>query len=55
MNKHILAFFRKALPEIMLAPGNEDAAAESSGLDGVGEMTHTSTFGEAEVGDITAW
>jgi homoserine O-acetyltransferase len=35
----------------MEAPGNTDVAAE----DGVGAVTKNSTFGEAEVEDMTAW
>jgi len=51
VNKHILEFLRDALPDIMEAPGL--AMAESE--DGAGSLTKTSTFGEAEVEDITAW
>jgi homoserine O-acetyltransferase/O-succinyltransferase len=51
VNKHILEFLRDVLPEIMNGPGNQDVVVE----DGVGVMTKSSTFGEAEVEDITAW
>jgi len=51
VNKHILEFLRDVLPDIMEGPGNEEVKAE----DGVGTMTKSSTFGEAEVEDITAW
>jgi homoserine O-acetyltransferase/O-succinyltransferase len=51
VNKHILEFLREVLPDIMSEPGNEDVVVE----DGVGVMTKSSTFGEAEVEDITAW
>jgi homoserine O-acetyltransferase/O-succinyltransferase len=51
VNQHILDFLREVLPDIMEAPGNADIAAE----DGVGAVTKNSTFGEAEVEDITAW
>ncbi len=51
VNQHILDFLREVLFDIMEAPGNTDIAAE----DGVGDVTKTSTFGEAEVEDITAW
>ena len=51
VNRHTLEFFREALPEIMEAPGSEGIEDE----DGVGQTTRDSTFGEAEVGDITAW
>ena len=51
VNKHILEFLREVLPDIMSVPGNEDVVVEDS----VGVMTKSSTFGEAEVEDITAW
>lgn len=50
VNKHILEFLHDVLPDIMGVPGNADIEAE-----GVGVMTRSSTFGEAEVEDITAW
>ncbi len=51
VNSHILEFLREVLPDIMGAPGREGVDAEH----GVGVVTKTSTFGEAEVDDITAW
>ncbi|KAL2065526.1 hypothetical protein VTL71DRAFT_3196 [Oculimacula yallundae] len=51
VNHHILEFLKDVLPDIMGAPGREDIVAE----DGVGAITKNSTFGEAEVEDITAW
>lgn len=51
VNNHILEFLRDVLPDIMEKPGNEDVVAE----EGVGAVTKTSTFGEAEIEDITAW
>lgn len=51
VNKHILDFLGEVLPDIMGVPGREDVEAE----DGVGAVTKSSTFGEAEVDDITAW
>jgi homoserine O-acetyltransferase len=51
VNRHILEFLREVLPDVMSEPGNEDMVVE----DGVGVMTKSSTFGEAEVEDITAW
>jgi homoserine O-acetyltransferase len=51
VNKHILEFIREVLPDIMSVPGNEDVVVEDS----VGVVTKSSTFGEAEVEDITAW
>ncbi|MCJ1401996.1 homoserine O- acetyltransferase [Xylographa trunciseda] len=55
VNSHILEFFREALPDIMEGPGIDVEGVDGSGMDGVGTMTKTSTFGEAEVEDITAW
>ena len=51
VNQHIVEFLNDVLPDIMGAPGSEEVAAE----EGVGTITKTSTFGEAEVDDITAW
>jgi homoserine O-acetyltransferase len=51
VNHHILEFLNDVLPDIMGVPGREDVGAE----DGVGAVTKNSTFGEAEVEDITAW
>ena len=53
VNSHILEFFREVLPDIMEAPGID--VGNGDGVDGVGKMTKSSTFGEAEVDDITAW
>lgn len=50
VNHHILEFLNDVLPDIMSVPGREDVVAE-----GVGTVTKSSTFGEAEVEDITAW
>ncbi|KAK3939879.1 homoserine O-acetyltransferase [Diplogelasinospora grovesii] len=50
VNRYILAFLREVLPDIM-NKDVEGANVESS----VGELTKSSTFGEAEVDDITAW
>ncbi len=56
VNRHILEFFREVLPDIMEAEANNaDAVDGADGVDGVGTMTKSSTFGEAEVEDITAW
>ncbi|PNY24621.1 Homoserine O-acetyltransferase [Tolypocladium capitatum] len=49
VNSHILAFLKEVLPDIM---SREGGASEEAG---VGQMTKSSTFGEAEVEDITAW
>lgn len=51
VNKHILEFLDDVLPDIMGVPGREVVAAEDSDF----VITKTSTFGEAEVSDITAW
>lgn len=50
VNKYILEFLNEVLPDIMQRGGDE-AVAEAS----VGQLTKSSTFGEAEVEDITAW
>ncbi|KAM0285960.1 hypothetical protein ACHAQH_001148 [Verticillium albo-atrum] len=49
VNKYVLAFLKEVLPDIM---NKESQAVEE---EGVGKMTKSSTFGEAEVEDITAW
>ncbi|QKX60958.1 uncharacterized protein TRUGW13939_08104 [Talaromyces rugulosus] len=51
VNRYILEFFREVLPDIMSTPDADGAAVP----DGVGQITKNSTFGEAEVEDITAW
>ena len=55
VNNHILEFFNEVLPEIMDAPGTSLDELNGDGSKGVGEMVKSSTFGETEVGDITAW
>lgn len=50
VNKYILDFLHEVLPDIM-QKGGEPAVVESS----IGQLTKSSTFGEAEVDDITAW
>lgn len=49
VNTYILAFLKEVLPDIMSKDGG---APEETG---VGQLTKSSTFGEAEVEDITAW
>lgn len=49
VNKYILAFLNEKLPDIMAREGEHVEAAS------VGQLTKSSTFGEAEVEDITAW
>ena len=53
VNKYLLEFFREHLGDIMERPGV--GLDVGTGEDGAGVMTKSSTFGEAEVGDITAW
>lgn len=56
VNSYLLGFFREFLPEIMNKPGIGSVEGENGEVkDGVGQMTKSSTFGEAEVGDLTAW
>ncbi|KAL5041904.1 homoserine O-acetyltransferase [Aspergillus fruticulosus] len=50
VNQYILEFFREVLPDIM-----SKNPADGATIDGVGKLTKSSTFGEAEVEDITAW
>lgn len=49
VNNYVLGFLKQVLPDIMEKDG--DAPEEV----GVGQLTKSSTFGEAEVEDITAW
>jgi homoserine O-acetyltransferase/O-succinyltransferase len=51
VNKHILEFLHEVLPDIMNAPSIQNVLPEA----GIGTITKNSTFGEAEVEDITAW
>ena len=51
VNKHILEFLNEVLPDIMSVPGLDEMEEEI----GAGAVTKNSTFGEAEVDDITAW
>ena len=55
INEHILEFFREVLPDLMNAPSINIDGLDSSEGENTGKMVKTSTFGEAEVGDITAW
>ena len=59
VNRHVLEFLHEVLPDIMNGPplvGEEDGTGDAGKVgDGVGVVTKTSTFGEAEVEDITAW
>ena len=49
VNRYIIEFFREVLPDIMARGGGSQVA------DSVNRLTKSSTFGEAEVDDITAW
>ncbi|PHH71458.1 hypothetical protein CDD80_5255 [Ophiocordyceps camponoti-rufipedis] len=49
VNRHILTFLNEVLPDIM---GRDGTAPQACELDG---LTASSTFGEAEVEDMTAW
>ncbi|KAF7564110.1 hypothetical protein G7046_g47 [Stylonectria norvegica] len=49
VNNYVLGFLKEVLPDIM----NKDGGVVEEA--GVGQLTKTSTFGEAEVEDITAW
>ena len=51
VNKHLVGFLNTELPEIMNRTPSIDTAVADSGM----TATKTSTFGEAEVDDITAW
>lgn len=55
VNKHILEFFSEVFPDIMEAPGLNLHDKEGRGQQGVTTIPKSSTFGEAEVDDITAW
>ena len=55
VNTYILEFFREVLPELMQQPEVDIDASDSQNGDIVGTMAKSSTFGEAEADDITAW
>jgi homoserine O-acetyltransferase/O-succinyltransferase len=56
VNRYLLDFFREVLPDIMEKSGSNGVEnGVDVGNDGVGALTKTSTFGEAEVEDLTAW
>jgi homoserine O-acetyltransferase len=50
VNRYTLDFLREVLPDIMEGDASGEVVESS-----VGELTKSSTFGEAEVEDITAW
>ncbi|KAI0014327.1 homoserine O-acetyltransferase [Xylariaceae sp. FL0662B] len=49
VNRYILEFLHDTLPDIMAKEGEHVEVAS------IGQLTKSSTFGEAEVEDITAW
>jgi homoserine O-acetyltransferase len=51
VNRHLLGFLHENLPEIMSRSPIDNTAAVDTGM----AATKSSTFGEAEVDDITAW
>ena len=51
VNKHLLGFLNTELPEIMNRTPNVETVKSDTDM----TATKTSTFGEAEVEDITAW
>jgi homoserine O-acetyltransferase len=51
VNTHLLRFLNDALPDMMSRSPNPDNATADDGM----AATKMSTFGEAEVDDITAW
>ena len=55
VNKHILEFFNEVLPDIMASPPFDLHDNKGDEQQGLTTITKSSTFGEAEVGDITAW
>ena len=55
VNRHILDFFDEILPDIMGSIGIDDSGINGKDLDTARQPAQTSTFGEAEVEDITAW
>lgn len=55
VNKHILEFFDEVLPDIMKGSGFNSGDNEGDEQQGVTTISKSSTFGEAEIGDITAW
>lgn len=55
VNTHILDFFKEVLPDIMNSPGLGEGEVDGCEDFSVGKMVKSSTFGEAEEEDITAW
>ena len=55
VNKYILEFFHEVLSDFMNEPVGDGNSPDEDIEGHVGELAQTSTFGEAEVEDITAW
>jgi homoserine O-acetyltransferase/O-succinyltransferase len=55
VNNYLLGFFREHLPDIMNRPSDAGANGAAEVKDSVGKLTKSSTFGEAEVEDLTNW
>lgn len=58
VNKHILDFFHEVLSDIMNAPAQDNVSergGDTEDKSGASKVIKSSTFGEAEVEDITAW
>jgi len=55
VNRYILDFLKETLPDIMGRPGTAGDEAEKAQEQVVEKITKNSTFGEAEIEDITAW
>lgn len=55
VNTYILEFFREVLPDIMQRTGVTSDGDDGVNGEIVGTMAKSSTVGEAEVGDLTAW
>lgn len=55
VNQHIVEFFKEVLPDIMKAPAIHGENGNEVNGHTNGTILKDSTFGEAEVGDITAW
>jgi homoserine O-acetyltransferase len=57
VNRYVVEFLQEVLPDLMArkGPGGEGGVTEQAAAVEVGELVKSSTFGEAEVGDFTAW
>ena len=55
VNKYILEFFNDVLSDFMKQPVSDGSNTDEDNEGHVGELAQSSTFGEAEVDDITAW